>query len=78
MTRLFLAGSLLIASAIAQEPAEAQPGTSTAQERMKEIQEMQKKCIADYRVAVKAAQEAAKNAEPGAAMPAMPMRIGIR
>lgn len=73
MTRLFLAGSLLIASAIAQERADKQPGKPTAEARMKELQEMQKKCIDDYRAAIKAAQEAAKNVKPGEAMPAMPM-----
>ena len=74
MTRLLLVGSLLIAPAIAQEHADPKPGKPTAEARMSEIQAMQKKCIDDYRAAIKEAQEAAKNTKPGAVMPAMPMR----
>jgi hypothetical protein len=74
MIRSLLAGSLLIAAAIAQVPADPKPDQPSADKRMSELREMQKKCLDDWRAESKKAQEAAKNAKPGETVPAMSMR----
>lgn len=73
-TAPFLAGALLIATAIAQDPATTPPAPATAAERLQELQQLQQKCVADWRAEVQKAQAAAKDAKPGEAMPALPMR----
>lgn len=73
-TAPFLAGALVIATAIAQDPATTQPAPATAEARLQELQQLQQKCVADWRAEVQKAQAAAKDAKPGAAVPALPMR----
>lgn len=69
-----LAGSLLLATAVAQDPVDQKPAKPTPAARLQELQDAQQKLVADWRKAIDAAREAAKEAKPGAAIPAMPMR----
>lgn len=74
---LALAGSLLLGSVAAQgtaAPKPQEPAKASAAECLQEIQDLQQKAVTDWRAAIKASQEAAKNPAVGKPVKAMAMR----
>lgn len=69
-----LAGSLLLATVLAQDPVDQKPAKERAAARLQELQDLQQQAVAEWRKSIEAARAAASEAKPGTVLPAMSMR----